>query len=85
MGALIQAGIDPKKYIEFFGLRNWGFLPSPKPDSDISISTNDISTIDLEQACSADRRFVTEMAYVHSKVLIVDDDIAIVGSGIRTI
>lgn len=51
---LLKKEIDPSKYIQVFGLRTHGFLPSKGP--------------------------VTEQIYIHSKMMIVDDQIVVVGS-----
>jgi len=44
---------DPKKYIEFFSLRNH---------------------------CLMNNKPMTEIIYIHSKLMIVDDDVVIMGS-----
>ena len=47
------AGINPRRYISFFGLRSW---------------------TELKELC-------TTVLYVHSKMMIVDDRVVIMGSG----
>ena len=67
LGQLKSKGIqDPSQYISFFSLRAHDTVPG-KP-----------STHPIERDVS--ERYLTEQVYIHSKVLIVDDRVAIVGS-----
>lgn len=52
---LRRNGVDPKSYIRFYGLRNWGVAGPQK-------------------------QLVTEMVYIHAKIMIVDDRTVIIGS-----
>jgi len=62
---LLAAGVDPDEYISFFGLRTWQ------------------SKLDMKTEDSGSRNpiIATELIYVHSKIMIADDNAAIIGSG----
>jgi phospholipase D1/2 len=70
--SLIKAGINPSDYIEWYSLRTYDKItpPLPSPHKDAK----------HQQANDTDY-YVTEMVYIHSKVMIVDDRKALVGSG----
>ena len=67
LGQLKSRGIqDPSRYISFFSLRAHDAIPG-KP---VSQTNGGDSTL----------RYLTEQVYIHSKALIIDDRVAIVGS-----
>lgn len=63
---LLRKGINPDDYVHFFGLRAW------EPLSFGSSKAAEVLGM---------RRVATELVYVHSKVLVVDDVKCIIGSG----
>ena len=69
-GVLRQAGIDPAEYITVCSLRNHGKLGQGPALNASPPSSSD----------SLPRPIVTEQVYIHSKVMIVDDEWAIIGS-----
>lgn len=71
---LIEEGIDPDEYITWYSLRNWDKLvpPSVKTESSNSVTSED----DVD-----DREFyVSELVYIHDKIMIVDDRLVLIGS-----
>ncbi|GBG32568.1 Phospholipase D, partial [Hondaea fermentalgiana] len=67
---LLHKGINPDEHIFFCGLRTWETLGGGAPSS--SSKADEILGL---------RQLATELIYVHSKVLIVDDAKCIIGSG----
>lgn len=94
---LREAGINPSDYIGWYSLRNWDRLaprnaskkPSKKTDSgtqfreeDKSSGSNGSDSNSIEDLTDEDpNHFVSELIYIHDKLLIVDDRLVIIGSG----
>ncbi|KAI3632485.1 hypothetical protein MIR68_009591 [Amoeboaphelidium protococcarum] len=71
---LLRKGVDPDQYLSVCSLRNYGRLG-------VGPSIDPTTTTQQNQSASASTLgLVTEQIYIHSKVMIVDDDWAIVGS-----
>ncbi|KAI8361792.1 hypothetical protein EDC96DRAFT_512537 [Choanephora cucurbitarum] len=72
---LKEAGIEPSDYIGWYSLRNWDKLtPTDKQKMPVHRSSDDSMWED-------DRtEYVSELIYIHDKLLIVDDRIVLVGS-----
>lgn len=101
---LMQKGIRPEEYIEFYGLRTVDFMKAPKENSipELNVARPNIvpdyvpptkSTMTATSAGSSamglnsantqetlKSRYATELLYVHSKLMIVDDRRVICGS-----
>ncbi|KAI8052677.1 hypothetical protein BDF21DRAFT_441216 [Thamnidium elegans] len=92
---LREAGIEPADYIGWYSLRNWDKLVPPKKTKDGSKPQN-ASSESLRDPLSPtatpipnekdiwdddDREhYVSELVYIHDKILIVDDRIVLIGS-----
>ncbi|KAI9280713.1 hypothetical protein BY458DRAFT_430498 [Sporodiniella umbellata] len=86
---LKEYGIDPDQYINWFSLRNYAKLKVPirteNPFDDLNrvpSSRSYSSSKTSRSSSSPDDRFcyVTEILYIHSKLMIVDDRIVLMGS-----
>ncbi|KAG1448086.1 hypothetical protein G6F56_009047 [Rhizopus delemar] len=87
---LKEYGIDPDQYINWFSLRNYAKLKVPSrtdnPFDDLNRVPSNQSYSSTKpaksQASPEDDRFsyVTEILYIHSKLMIVDDRIVLMGS-----
>ncbi|KAK3839963.1 MAG: hypothetical protein J3R72DRAFT_369939, partial [Linnemannia gamsii] len=83
---LVDFGIQPEQYIGFFGLRSFDrikhgkfdAIDSPEAGGETSSTTNSEGETTVEDNEVDD--FVTEQLYIHSKLMIVDDRIIIIGS-----
>ncbi|RCH87877.1 Phospholipase D1, partial [Rhizopus azygosporus] len=89
MEKLRQYGIDPDQYINWFSLRNYAKLKVPpraeNPFDDLNrVPTNQTSSSPPRRKSypTMDDRYsyVTEILYIHSKLMIVDDRIVLMGS-----
>ncbi|KAI8097311.1 uncharacterized protein BX664DRAFT_356568 [Halteromyces radiatus] len=80
---LEQAGINPSDYIEWYSLRNYDKIIPPLKKSRLAHLSSMIfrhrHRHQLQQNRDIDY-FVSEMIYIHSKVVIVDDKRALIGS-----
>ncbi|KAI8327821.1 hypothetical protein BC941DRAFT_446276 [Chlamydoabsidia padenii] len=74
--ALIKAGINPSDYIEWYSLRTYDKITPPGFESKMDKIKNN----NRQRQLNDTDYYVTEMVYIHSKVLIVDDRKAMVGS-----
>ncbi|KAK3821162.1 MAG: hypothetical protein J3Q66DRAFT_280226, partial [Benniella sp.] len=90
---LVAAGVDPDKYIGFFGLRSFDRIkhgPATSGDSteDTAADPKNVPNADEPGPVKVEQPvvdnevddFVTEQLYIHSKLMIVDDRIIICGS-----
>jgi len=89
---LLSHGVDPDHHVTFFGLRTWDEYIPPIPAGSIGGSTAGGLSAGSTRAGggrltpkAAEKlglyHLATELVYVHSKVLIADDQTAIIGSG----
>lgn len=78
---------DPSKFITFYGLRTHSEIRG-KPVSEFSVDSVEHNPILLSSFLLTGQPFfclqVTELVYVHSKMMIVDDNTVIIGSGMKT-
>ncbi|KAI8970516.1 hypothetical protein BDB01DRAFT_731756 [Pilobolus umbonatus] len=85
---LKEQGIDPDKYISWFSLRNYGKIKIPKtPLGTDSLSAHPVSSrrgsaqSNGSNVSDDDRyHYVSELLYIHDKLMIVDDRIVLMGS-----
>lgn len=68
---LREEGIDPDEYISWFSLRTWDKLVPPERQKK---DTSDIWDDD-DRDC-----YVSELVYIHDKIMIVDDRLVLIGS-----
>lgn len=87
MARIIAAGVDPSKYIFFFNLRAYDRLQphtegtgKPEPASIAAAAMQGPQTLPPAAHADENTHIITEELYVHAKVLIADDAIAIIGS-----
>jgi phospholipase D1/2 len=91
---LNEAGIDHTEYIGWYSLRNWGKLvpeTNKKSDPETRNSTPEMSSSsgspdssDSEKSIWDDddrKHYVSELVYIHDKIMIVDDRFVLIGSG----
>ncbi|KAH7052850.1 hypothetical protein BKA57DRAFT_390961, partial [Linnemannia elongata] len=77
-------GINPEQYIGFFGLRSFDRIKHGKFDAIVEAAGGETSSTNSEGETMVEDNevddFVTEQLYIHSKLMIVDDRIIIIGS-----
>ncbi|KAL2060192.1 hypothetical protein VTL71DRAFT_9587 [Oculimacula yallundae] len=80
MGRIIEAGFDPSNYISFYNLRTYDIIDS-RPPKDCVLIDSDKFLIPEDLGREEDMdNFVSEEVYVHSKLLIADDRVVVIGS-----
>lgn len=74
------AGVDPAEHLSFCSLRTHGPLGVSPFSSEMAVVTPAGDEEDVVGGASMTRPLVTEQVYVHSKMMIVDDRLTIIGS-----